>query len=332
MDARQAAFLEAARIFVDGHILPDGTAIDKDDLTGNFSGNELAVCDVDGDGQPELLVRFQSGTEASKQEQVCGYDERSGKITVQFTGVPGVEYYSNGCLKQKFSHNQGLGGAFWPYSFLMLDAEKGGYVAKGSVDAWSLKAFPRSPFEEDKPFPKKVDATGDGFVYFIDDEGFAGARGLEEPVDTPVYEAWVRHYTGGAGPVKVQWFPADADGITALAELMGVDVLPEGAQGMRIDVEAGPIWDNDHAKERCPEVLAGLLASNPGSRAEWTGHWTTTVWGEMSVCNFLIRKPLPHGGAQGMHVDVEAGPIWDNDHAKERCPEVLAGLLASNPG
>ncbi|MGX8719152.1 MAG: mannan-binding protein, partial [Desulfovibrio sp.] len=46
----------------------------------------------------------------------------------------------------------------------------------------------------------------------------------------------------------------------------------------------------DHAKERCPEVLAGLLASNPGSRAEWTGHWSTTVWGRMSVCNFLIKN------------------------------------------
>ena len=292
--ARHAAFLEAARIFVDDHILPGGAAIGKEDLTGDFSDNELAVCDVDGDGQPELLVRFQSGTEASKQEQVCGYDERSGKITVKFTGVPGVEYYGNGCLKQKFSHNQGLGGEFWPYSFLMFDAEKGGYDAKGSVDAWSLKAFPRSPFEEDKPYPKKVDATGDGFVYFIDDEGFAGARGLEEPVDTPVYEAWVRHYTGGAGPVKVQWVPADAEGIKALAKLMGVDAerqLPRGgAQGMLVNVEAGPIWDNDHAKQRCPEVLADLLASNPGSRAEWTGHWTTTVWGRMSVCNFLIGK------------------------------------------
>ncbi len=292
-DARHAAFLDATRIFVDDHILPDGNAISKDDLTGNFSENEMAICDVDGDGQPELLVRFQSGSEASKQEYVCGYDESIGKLTVKFTGVPGIEYYSNGCLKEKFSHNQGLGAGFWPYSFSMYDEKTGVYDRKGSVDAWSGKAFPLDPNEGGKPFPKDVDATGDGFVYFIDDGGFAGARGLDVPVDTPVYDAWVRHYTGGAGPVMVKWVPADADGIKTLAKLMGHDLeqqLPHGGvQGIRVDLEAGPIWDNDHAKQRCPEVLAALLKANPGCQAEWTGHWSTTVWGKMSVCNFLIK-------------------------------------------
>ncbi len=145
-DASHAAFLDAARNFVDGHILPDGDAIGKDDLTGNFSENGLAVCDVNGDGKAELLVRFQSGTEASKQEYVCGYDEKTGKVTVKFSGVPGAEYFSNGCIKQYFSHNQGLGGEFWPYSFSTYDAKKGEYDMKGSVDACSRKAFPTNPF------------------------------------------------------------------------------------------------------------------------------------------------------------------------------------------
>ena len=61
-------------------------------------------------------------------------------------------------------------------------------------------------------------------------------------------------------------------------------------QWQSVDVEAAPIWNNDHAQERCPEVLAAWLESNPGSRAEWTGHWTTTVEGEMSVCNLRIKK------------------------------------------
>lgn len=59
-------------------------------------------------------------------------------------------------------------------------------------------------------------------------------------------------------------------------------------QGIRVDVEAGPIWNNDHAKQRCPEVLADFLEANPGTQAKWTGHWKTTVEGQMSVCNLLI--------------------------------------------
>ena len=55
-----------------------------------------------------------------------------------------------------------------------------------------------------------------------------------------------------------------------------------------IDVEAGPIWDNDHAQKRCPELLEEWLKANPDKGAEWTGNWTTTIFGKMSVCNFRV--------------------------------------------
>ncbi len=41
---------------------------------------------------------------------------------------------------------------------------------------------------------------------------------METPVDTPVYKAWIKHYTGGAEPIKVKWVPADKAGIKALAK------------------------------------------------------------------------------------------------------------------
>lgn len=48
-------------------------------------------------------------------------------------------------------------------------------------------------------------------------------------------------------------------------------------------VEAGPIWNNDHAQSRCPEAAAEWNESNPGE-ARWNGQWSTTVPNEMSVC------------------------------------------------
>lgn len=56
------------------------------------------------------------------------------------------------------------------------------------------------------------------------------------------------------------------------------------SDGNAFDLEAGPIWNNDHARQRCPEVLEEWLAANPGAGAEWTGAWVTTIVGEMSVC------------------------------------------------
>ena len=49
----------------------------------------------------------------------------------------------------------------------------------------------------------------------------------------------------------------------------------------------------------------------------WTGHWNTTVWGQMSVCNCSV--------AGAARFDVEAGPIWNQHHARQVCPQVCGG-------
>ncbi len=59
------------------------------------------------------------------------------------------------------------------------------------------------------------------------------------------------------------------------------DTVPAGAS---FDLPAGPIWDNDHARERCPQVLEEWLSANPGRKAKWNGNWATVKPGEMSVC------------------------------------------------
>lgn len=74
-----------------------------------------------------------------------------------------------------------------------------------------------------------------------------------------------------------------------------------------LDVKAGPIWNNDDAKAKCP-VAAQVYD------AEWNGQWTTTVWGEMSVCGTDLSYIPPMSG------NVFAGPIWNQDDANFKCP------------
>ena len=74
---------------------------------------------------------------------------------------------------------------------------------------------------------------------------------------------------------------------------------PSGSEEPKnFDVEAGPIWNNDHALERCPELLAEWNRNRkPGEpEARWTGQWVTTREGEMSVCGFATG---PSGSAAG---------------------------------
>ncbi len=214
-DARHETYLKTAKAFVELHRLPDGEAIASEDIDGDFAGNKMAICDVDGDGKPELLLRFTTGPMAAQQEFVCGFDEGAGSLVVENAGSPESEYCTGGCVKEPASHNQGLGGDFWPYSISQYNAKTGKYELLGSVDAWSRKDYPTNPFESDKPFPQDIDAVGDGFVYFIDDEGFTGAKGMDTPVDTPVYQNWLKARCPGT-PVKVEWVPANGHGLKAL--------------------------------------------------------------------------------------------------------------------
>ncbi len=215
-DARHDAYLKAAQAFVAQHRLPDGETIDKNDIDGSFADNKMAICDVSGDGKPELILRFTTGPVASQMDYVCGFDEAAGKLIVENVGSPSSEYCTGGCIKEPASHNQGLGGKFWPYAVSRYDPAAGKYETLGNVDAWSRKDFPTHPFENGRPFPQDIDAVGDGYVYFIYDKGYKGAKGMDTPVDTPVYQDWLKTRCPGT-PIKMAWVPASGKGLKALA-------------------------------------------------------------------------------------------------------------------
>lgn len=80
----------------------------------------------------------------------------------------------------------------------------------------------------------------------------------------------------------------------------------------KIEVEAGAIWNQADAQNKCPQVAA----ANGGV---WTGQWRTTVPGRMSVCEIRLSKP------NGRRVEnVEAGPIWNDSDAQSKCPGVAS--------
>ncbi len=78
----------------------------------------------------------------------------------------------------------------------------------------------------------------------------------------------------------------DTQSFDEAAELVKDAVEGAGAELGEVKeftLDAGPIWDNDNAQTRCPEVTEEWNAANPG-KARWTGAWWTTVPNEMSVC------------------------------------------------
>ncbi len=88
-----------------------------------------------------------------------------------------------------------------------------------------------------------------------------------------------------------KYLPSVYCGASGYATPTGASVegAPPGASLVMVkipqsfDADAGPIWNNDDAKGKCPATCGGYTAT-------WNGQWTTTVPGKMSVCGCV-----PHG-------------------------------------
>ena len=62
------------------------------------------------------------------------------------------------------------------------------------------------------------------------------------------------------------------------------NIVSKAVMGNVQDVEVGPIWSQAHAEE----VAQDYIRNNP--HFEWTGHWNTTIPGEMSTIQIRRRE------------------------------------------
>lgn len=182
------------------------------DFYSNPEENYFAVCDIDGDGADELILQYCHGGSAGHAEAVYGYDSGSDTLKEELMEYPLITYYDNGCAKALRSHNQGLGGDFWPYAVYQYDAASDTYQSIGSVDAWD-----RSLFDTDRngdPFPADIDVSGTGFVYYLYQPN---SYGEPDPVDVTAYDAWVDSWQQGAGEITVPYQALTRENIDSIA-------------------------------------------------------------------------------------------------------------------
>lgn len=90
---------------------------------------------------------------------------------------------------------------------------------------------------------------------------------------------------------------------------------PPGPPSVVQDVEAGPIWNQADAEDKCPRVAAA-------ANGRWTGQWRTLSTGGTSVCQ--VARPQPPSASDARRV--EAGPIWNQDDAGKKCPVAAAAV------
>lgn len=194
--AARAAFAAALETLLEEHVLPDGTAAE-----GDLSADRFAVCDVDGDGAEELILLHEADIMAGQTAYVFGCNQETGEMYAQLTEFPGLTFYASGAVQAGWSHNQGKGGSFWPYTLYRYDAYRDLYTEVGSVDAWDQAQFPED-------YPAASDPSGSGFVYYI---STCGDFSWDDPVDESIYLGWRYPYVRGGQTLAPEYHPLNAE-------------------------------------------------------------------------------------------------------------------------
>ena len=207
-----AAYRMALAEFLATRSLPTGDVNNfySDSIPAN---DRFAILDVDGDGREELILAAVPPVMAGQVEYIYDYEESTGTLREEFYSYPYLIYYDNGIIWAGWSHNQGYGGDFWPYSLYQYDPAQDAYIKLGMVDAWdkSYVAVDASGI----PFPDDIDVSGTGFVYYImpgdtyDDTA---------PVDSAVYQEWYDFYLAGANKITIPYIELTEENIAAIGQ------------------------------------------------------------------------------------------------------------------
>lgn len=181
--------------------LPDGTFLEYDGA--DISTNRFAVCDVDSDMSPELVIEYQTASVLGSALLVYDYDSSSKAPRLQLREALGETFYDNASIKAEWPNNDGLSGELlWPYSLYKYDSQNDSYVFSGAVQAWDKSLYETSP--DGTPFPDEADKDGDGILYYIseDKDNVYSAS----PVDYSDYETWLNSVTADANRIDPSFY------------------------------------------------------------------------------------------------------------------------------
>ncbi len=90
-----------------------------------------------------------------------------------------------------------------------------------------------------------------------------------------------------------------------------------------VNIPAGPLWNDEDAKEKAPKVAAA-------HQGKWNGQWNTVVPNEMSV--IAVELQVQNTGTHSFKTNVLAGPLWSNDEAQKMGPAIAASYGATFTG
>lgn len=207
-NAANAAYQSALQQIAFEHVYPDGTDTRFDGASGFIEDNHFALCDVNGDGKDELIVQFVTAPMAGNVETVYSYDEARETLHKILAVFPAMTYYTNGLVKEDWSHGSELAGdEYWPYNLYQYSSETGEYELIAEVNMWS-KSADTIDYKGDI-YPADIDAENAGTVFILTQDG------ITKTISKSDYEAWLSDMMGDAIEMQIPYLSLSEDNIKA---------------------------------------------------------------------------------------------------------------------
>lgn len=197
------AYINTLERFTFHEKLPDGKKVTPFEP---ISENRFAICDVDNDGEDELLIDYCHTSNSQMTLYIFKYDWDSGNVVEESSFYSNFAFYGNDYVKVAAGHN-GTPSEFWPYSFYGYESESDSYRLVSTVTG-----FDKDRETEGMPFPNNVDKDKNGRVYRLIDH----ISDEDQYVDDKAYEKWVKSYIGTQKETVLNWMSTTEEDIYAL--------------------------------------------------------------------------------------------------------------------
>lgn len=205
-DAAYAAYQSALSQIAFEHVYPDGTDTGFDGVSGFIEDNHFALCDVNSDGKDELIVQFVTAPMSGNVETVYSYDEAGDTLHKILSVFPSMTYYTNGLVKEDWSHGSELAGdEYWPYNLYQYSNRSGEYELVAEVNMWS-KYVDTVDYKGDI-YPADIDTENAGTVFILTQDGITKTMSKSD------YEAWLSDMMGDAVEMQISYLSLSEENI-----------------------------------------------------------------------------------------------------------------------
>ena len=189
-------------------ISPVSANIEFDGSKWFMSDNRFAICDIDNDGENELIIQYITDEESKKKEYIYKFNHVTQDIELTFCDYPSITYFDNGLLTVDTAYLERPDDDYrWMYNLYQATADYCQSIA--TVNAWYKDITPVNCAGDEYPDENDCENAGVVYLIFCDNEE-------RKVLSQSQYDMWYNEVFGNAHAIDVPYQNLSEENVWAL--------------------------------------------------------------------------------------------------------------------